>query len=364
MSDKVEFQELETRSGHRLGVITLNAEKSLNALDMSMINALHHRLQKWHTDDNIVCVFLQGAGDRGFCAGGDVRAIRDSALKKDARSIQAFFEQEYRLDYLIHVYDKPVICWGHGFVMGGGVGLMAGADFRVVTDTTVMAMPEIKVGLYPDVGASWLLGHMPARVGLFAALTACQLNAADAMYLGLGNRFIDHAFRQNVLDALQQADWQQDAYRVTYEVIQTHADKSAGWLPYSKIREHRDLIKKIMEKPSLVDIMAGLQVLETTDEWLSAARATALNGSPLSVTLAYEQLKRARHFSLKETFQSELTLSQNAALRGDFCEGVRALLVDKDKAPAWQFKSLDDIPSATIEAFFASPWSDHPMQDL
>ncbi|AMO56449.1 hypothetical protein GZ77_06590 [Endozoicomonas montiporae] len=364
MSGKVEFQELDTHSGHRIGVVTLNATKSLNALDQAMIDALYQQLQGWEHDEGIVCVFLQGAGERGFCAGGDVRAIRESALKSDQAAVQAFFEQEYRLDYRIHVYSKPVICWGHGFVMGGGVGLMAGADFRVVTDTTVMAMPEITVGLYPDVGASWLLGHMPAKAGLFAALTACQLNAADAMYLGLGNRFIDHAFRHNVLDALQQADWQQDAYQVTYGVVQKYAEQSAGWLPYSKIREHRDLIKNMMEKPSLADIMSALEALETSDEWLNQARQTALNGSPLSVRLAFEQLRRARHCSLKEAFQSELTLSVNSVMQGDFCEGVRALLVDKDKQPDWRFKSLADIAQGATDSFFVSPWQTHPLADL
>ena len=364
MSEKVEFEEFDTVSGHRIGVVTLNAQKSLNALDQGMINELHQQLLNWHNDEEVVCVFLQGAGDRAFCAGGDVRAARESALSNDKASVQAFFEQEYRLDHLIHVYNKPVICWGHGFVMGGGVGLMAGADFRVVTDTTVIAMPEITVGLYPDVGASWLLGRMPAKTGLFAALTACQLNAADAMYLGLGNRFIDHAFRHNVLDSLQKANWQQDAYQVTYSVIQDYADQSAGWLPYSKIREHRDLIKKMMGKPSLADIMHALETLETTDEWLKTARQTALNGSPLSIALSYEQLRRTRHFSLKEVFQSELTLSVNTVIRGDFCEGVRALLVDKDKQPNWQYDTLGDISAQTIDAFFAPCWTSHPLADL
>ena len=308
--------------------------------------------------------FCRVQEEKGFCAGGDVRSIRESALSSDKAAVQAFFEQEYRLDYLIHVYSKPVVCWGHGFVMGGGVGLMSGADFRVVTDTTVMAMPEITVGLYPDVGASWLLGHMPAKAGLFAALTACQLNAADAMYLGLGNRFIDHAFRHSLLNALQQADWRQDAYQVTYHEVQNYAEKSAGWLPYSKIREHRDLIKAMMEKPSLAEIMSALASLETTDEWLGNARQTALNGSPLSVTLAYEQLRRTRHFSLKEAFQSELTLSVNSVLQGDFCEGVRALLVDKDKQPNWHYKTLADISPEDVDAFFEPFWQAHPLADL
>lgn len=364
MNEKVEFSEQETTTGHKLGVITLSAEKSLNAVDKSMIDAMYKKLMSWQHDSNIVCVFLQGSGHRAFCAGGDVRAIRQSVQEGNTAAAQAFFEQEYRLDYLIHTYAKPFICWGNGYVMGGGVGLMSGATFRVVTDTTVMAMPEITVGLYPDVGASWLLGRMPAKAGVFAALTGCKLNAADAMYLGLGNRFIDHAFRKNVLDSLQQANWEADSYSTTYDVIQEYVNKSAGWLPYSKVREHRDLIKTLMDKPSLDDVMAALTALETRDEWLQKARTTALNGSLLSIALTYEQLTRARHYSLKEAFQSELTLSVNCALKGDLCEGVRALLIDKDKQPNWQYTSLSDISTEKRDSFFTSLWKKHPLADL
>lgn len=364
MGSKVEFAEQASATGHRIGVVTLRAEKSLNALDQDMIAALNRKLHDWQDDTGVVCVFLQGSGDKAFCAGGDVRAIRTGILEGKPETAQQFFEQEYRLDYLIHTYSKPVICWGNGFVMGGGVGLMSGAGFRVVTDTTVVAMPEISIGLYPDVGASWLLGRMPARAGLFAALTACHLNAADAMYLGLGNRFIDHAFKHNVLDALTQADWSQDAYTTTWQVIQEFSEKSAGWLPYSKVREHRDLIVKFMEKPSLQEIIKSLQTLEPKDEWLKVARETALAGSPLSVVLAYEQLRRSHHCSLKQAFQSELTLSVNCALQGDLQEGVRALLVDKDRRPDWRFKSLDAISPEQVDEFFQPPWQEHPLNDL
>ena len=205
---------------------------------------------------------------------------------------------------------------------------------------------------------------MPARAGLFAALTACHLNAADAMYLGLGNRFIDHAFKYNVLDALASANWNGNAYAITWQVIQEFSDKSAGWLPYSKIREHRDLIVNLLDKPSLKEIIKAFREMEPKDEWLKVARQTALEGSPLSVALAYEQLRRTHHCSLREAFQSELTLSVNCALHGDLQEGVRALLVDKDRQPDWRFKSLDEISAEQINEFFQPPWQDHPLDDL
>ena len=364
MSDKVLFEELATTTGHRIGVVTLMAKDSLNALDQGMTTRLLEHLTAWQKQDDIVCVFLQGDGNRAFCAGGDIRTLRDASLSGDQKAVERYFEHEYRLDYLVHTYSKPVVCWGHGFVMGGGVGLMAGADFRVVTDTTMMAMPEINIGLYPDVGASWLLNRMPGFTGLFVALTGCHLNAADAMYLGLGNRFIDHAFRQNVLDALCEGDWHQPADRITFDVIHEYSEKSAGWLPYSKMREHRDRIQSIMGKPSLAECLTALERLDTTDDWLNAARETAGKASPLSLTLAHEQLKRSRHDSLKQAFQTEWCLSVNTVMSGDFCEGVRALLVDKDQAPVWQFQSLDALSADTISHFFTAPSKPNPLADL
>jgi enoyl-CoA hydratase/carnithine racemase len=243
---------------------------------------------------------------------------------------------------------------------------MSGADFRVVTDTSVMAMPEITIGLFPDVGGSWVLNRLPAGIGTFMALTGCRLNPADAMYLGLANRFIDHAFRKKVLESLQEADWSGDHYKTTFEIMQHYADNSAGWLPYSKIREHRDQICQLMDQPDLKMIMGGLKTVSTEDAWLEQARTIALSGSPLSAVLVYEQLKRNRHSSLKEAFQSEIVLAVNCVLSGDLQEGVRALLVDKDNQPHWSYGSIDEVPADKVKQMFTSPWSDtdKPLTDL
>ncbi|MGI9275386.1 MAG: enoyl-CoA hydratase/isomerase family protein [Endozoicomonas sp.] len=366
MTDKTLFSELKTASRHRIGVITLDSEKTLNALDQGMLDALYDRLQRWRSDPDIACIMMQGEGEKAFCAGGDIRSLRQAILAGDSEAATRFFEKEYRLDYLIHTYNKPVVCWGNGIVMGGGIGLMSGAAFRVVTDTSVMAMPEVSIGLYPDVGGSWQLGRMPEGIGLFMALTGCRLNAADAIYLGLGNRFIDHAFRNNILEALQAASWGEDDYSTVYDIVQHFADNSAGWLPYSKIREYRDLIGTMMNQPALESIIKTLEELNTEDEWLQACRSTALAGSPLSSAIAYRQLQVTRHCSLKEAFQSELSLSVNCTLHGDVNEGVRALLVDKNRNPDWRFASVKDIPPEELDKFFQPPWGagSHPLEDL
>ncbi|WP_263078962.1 enoyl-CoA hydratase/isomerase family protein [Endozoicomonas sp. Mp262] len=367
MNEAVLFNELATDKGQKIGVISLNSEKTLNALDQPMIDEIYDKLLAWKSSSEIVCVFLEGRGEKAFCAGGDIRILRQTVAEGGQDAPLRFFSKEYRLDYLIHTYNKPVICWSNGFVMGGGLGLMAGATFRVVTDTSILAMPEISIGLYPDVGASWLLGRMPVRVGLFMALTGCRLNAGDAIYLGLANRFIDHAFRPNVLEALQGAEWKHgDHYETVYNVLDKYTNNSAGWLPYSKIRALRDTIAGLMDQPSLPVIMDQLEALQSEDAWLMSARDTALAGSPLSAAIAYEQLKRTRHASLKEAFMSELVLSVNCALRGDLNEGVRALLVDKDKQPKWQFDNVRDVDSDALEQFFQPPWgeAEHPLADM
>ncbi|WP_419834942.1 enoyl-CoA hydratase/isomerase family protein [Endozoicomonas atrinae] len=365
MATDVLFSELNARDNKKIGLITLNAEKALNALNQSMIDLLLNQFSDWRDNDDIVAVFMQGGGEKAFCAGGDVRALRQAVIDGKPEVPAHFFETEYRVDYMIHSYPKPVICWGNGIVMGGGIGLMAGADFRIVTDTSMLAMPEISIGLYPDVAGSWILSHLPAKLGLFMALTGCRLNAADALYVGLANRFIDHAFRDNVLESLQQANWNaSDAHAVVYGVIQKYREKSQGWLPYSKVREHRDLIAGLMDQPSLAGVMAALDGLETDDDWLLAARKTALHGSPLSAAIGYRQLQKARHMSLKEAFQSELALSVNTVINGDFCEGVRSLLVEKDKNPQWKYKAVDQVDEQLLDELFSSPWPENPLHDL
>lgn len=367
MTDGVLFSELATSGNQKVGVITLNAEKSLNALSQSMIDLLYGQLHRWREEGDIVALFMEGSGEKAFCAGGDVRSLRQAVVDGDLDVPRQFFEKEYRLDYVIHTYPKPVICWGNGIVMGGGIGLMAGASFRVVTDTSMLAMPEISIGLYPDVAGSWVLGHLPAGIGLFMALTGCRLNAADAIYLGLANRFIDHAFRDNVLESLQQADWSSKSCEaVVYEVLQSYCERSEGWLPYSKIREHRDLIARLMDQPSLEAVMAALSELETEDEWLQSSCRTALKGSPTSAAIGYRQLRAARHMSLKEAFQSELDLSVNTVHHGDFCEGVRSLLVDKDRNPKWRYSSVTEVDANLLDQLFRSPWPEnvHPLKDL
>ncbi|KDB97461.1 enoyl-CoA hydratase/isomerase family protein, partial [Bordetella bronchiseptica] len=213
MNAPVLFEERIADNGVRLGVATLNAPQTLNGLSLEMVELLDARLRAWAEDAAVAMVILQGAGEKAFCAGGDLHGLYRSMRENTSGDAWAntharrFFEHEYRLDYLIHTYPKPVLCWGHGIVMGGGVGLMMGASHRVVSETTRMAMPEITIGLFPDVGGSWLLNRMPGRTGLFLALTGAHVNASDAFFAGLADFRLDSARWPDFCASLLSLPW-------------------------------------------------------------------------------------------------------------------------------------------------------------
>ncbi|MCL6417225.1 enoyl-CoA hydratase/isomerase family protein [Aestuariirhabdus sp. Z084] len=364
----------ETRAAgeYQIGFATLNVEKALNALSLDMIDLLYEQLLAWQQDDRVVCVMLQGAGEKAFCAGGDIRRLYDS-MCESGEGVNSyavdFFSREYRLDYLIHCYGKPLICWGAGIVMGGGVGLMSGASHRVVTETTRLAMPEINIGLYPDVGGSWFLARMPGRLGKFLGLTAASLNAADTLFTGLADRFLRNDERSELCDALCVEEWTPDSEQNKEQVTQLlrrFEKSSIQGLPVSPLRQHYDLINRLMDHSYLQQCLDDCLKLETEDRWLQRCVKAFANGCPISAHLVVEQIEKCRHLSLKEVFQQELIVSVQCAAKGEFREGVRALLIDKDNAPQWAPKSLDDVVHSTIAEFYQAPWgeSPHPLADL
>ena len=371
MNDPVLGAVLDTVGGHRIGVATLNAEKSLNSLTIDMVQALRRLLLLWRDDASVACVFLQGAGEKAFCAGGDVRRVRESILAcSDGRPneyARRFFETEYRLDYLIHTYPKPIVLWGSGIVMGGGIGLLSGASHRVVTETSRLAMPEINIGLYPDVGGTWFLNHAPGRTGLFLGMTGASLNAADALFVGLADRFVASEHRSAVLAALQQARYSDDPAHNHAEVSRLlRSFETRGHVPGSKVREHFDRINEVCDADSAAAVAHGILSAGDVDDWWKKAANQLHHGCPVTAHLVFEQLRRGRTLSLPEVFRMELILSLQCCLHADFPEGVRALLVDKDGAPRWQHGSVSDVPADHVEAHFRAPWGEsaNPLDNL
>ena len=370
------FEERRAANGARMGVARLNAEKSLNALSLEMIDLLAGRLAAWAEDPGVALVVLEGAGEKAFSAGADLHKAYEAMLAHHASTQRddircnahaaGFFGREYRLDYAIHTYPKPVLAWGHGIVMGGGVGLVSGASHRVVTHESRVAMPEITIGLYPDVGGSWLLGRMPGATGLFLALTGARLQASDALFVKLADYCIDHARKSAVFDALFAQPWARapgDNHRLLSAVLRAFAQAD---LPHGPLRQHFDLINKLCGGGELHEIVAAIIGLKTEDMWLARAAATLAAGSPSTAALSYELQRRAKHLSLADVFRMEFVAALHCARRPDFAEGIRALLIDKDQKPRWQPPTLALVTPEWTAGFFASPWKagEHPLADL
>lgn len=368
---QVTFDALPCGSGRAIGVATLNSEKTLNALTLDMVRALDRQLAEWECDARIVCVLLNGSGDKAFCAGGDVRALRHALLDNppaDGRPnpvVTAFFAEEYALDFRIHRYPKPLIVWGHGIVMGGGLGLLAGASHRVLTTESRLAMPEITIGLYPDVGGSWFLSRMPGRLGLFLALTGAPLGPADALFVNLADYVLPCDHLGLVLEQLCALDWSGDGPMHDAAVTRLLSSLEMPQLPQSVALSHFDTIRRLMHKGCLTDVARSLEQTFFDDPWLAQARQGFIEGCPTSAALSWEIARRTPRLSLADVFRMELILSVNVCARPDFTEGVRAMLIDKDRQPHW-CRNREQADRDWIDAHFRSPWAPdaHPLARL
>jgi len=368
------FELRQGEGGHAIGIATLNAPRTLNGLSLEMTRLLDAQLRRWAADPAVACVVLRGAGEKAFCAGGDLHGLYRSMVEYRQsgagdvtanRHAAAFFEEEYRLDYYIHTYPKPILCWGHGIVMGGGIGLMSGASHRVVTERSKLAMPEISVGLFPDVGGSWLMQRVPGGAGLFLALTGAPLDASDAIYAGLADFKLEHAQYDAVVDALLAHAWSGDAT--------ADRDRLGGFLrglaqPLAPgpLQIHAELIERIVSAGRLEQVVDAIAALDSEDAWLQAARTTLAAGSPGSARLAWELQRHDGTRTLADTFRTEYVVALHAAAHGDFAEGIRALLIDKDRRPHWNPATQAQADAAWAASFFQSPWpaAAHPLADL
>ncbi|MCJ8168612.1 enoyl-CoA hydratase/isomerase family protein [Atopomonas sediminilitoris] len=365
----VQFEERPSLHGFSIGIATLNSEKSLNALSLPMIEALAKQLNAWADAAHISAVVLRGAGSKAFCAGGDVVDLVKACHQHPGEApplAERFFADEYRLDHAIHTYPKPFICWAHGYVMGGGMGLMQGAGVRIVTPSTRLAMPEISIGLFPDVGGSWFLTRLPGQLGLFLALTAAHVNASDALGLGLADRFLLDEQQEALLAGLVQINWQERSQEQLLSLLQALEHEAQAQRPDPQWLPRQAQINQWLD---VADASAAWQAIsdlhDHSDALLARASKTLRGGCPLTAALVWEQIRRARHLSLGGVFRMEYAMALNCCRHPEFAEGVRARLIDKDQQPAWHWPNIADIPQAVIEAHFAAAWQGtHPLHDL
>jgi enoyl-CoA hydratase/carnithine racemase len=348
---------------NQVGLITLNRPKALNALSHRMVQAMAVRLEAWAEDDGIGAVVVRGAGEKAFCAGGDIKSLYQS-WQQDGALHHDFFIDEYRLDYQIHRYAKPLIALMDGIVMGGGMGLAQGASLRVVTERTRLAMPETGIGLMPDVGASHFLSHMQRELAFYLGITGHSILAADALFCSLGDAYVPSVALADLQQTLAAIRWSGEPQADLYAALGASPEAPN---PPPLV----DMMPTLYRHFSAPGVAATMQSLATeTDpryqDWAQKALKTMQTRSPLMMNVTRRQLLAGRRLDLADCFRMELGLVHHCFETGDFIEGVRALLVDKDNAPQWKQIESAAAEREMVDAFFISPWSrqQHPLAEL
>ena len=349
----------------RIGTITLNRPKALNALSLDMVRALTRALLDWQANPQVMAVAVRGTGKEGpfgaFCAGGDIRFFHQAAHAGDA-SLGDFFTEEYRLNHLIHTYSKPYIAFMDGIVMGGGMGISQGASVRVVTERTKMAMPETNIGLFPDVGGGYFLSRCPGRVGEYLGLTGQMLSGAQAVAAKLADIALPSGMLEPIWHTLISSPFE------NAESVERWLLAQAGALAPEKLSPQLQ-IDEVFGLPSITDMLHKLE--SATDEWSQKTAHALRHRSPLMLHVVLEQIRRARQMSLADDLRMERDMVHHcfhlrSVADSDTVEGIRALAVDKDHTPNWKPARVEDVDLSEAARFFVSPWPSehHPLRDL
>jgi enoyl-CoA hydratase/carnithine racemase len=352
---------------NQIACITLNRPAALNALSFEMIGELRPLLEGFMRNERVNALLIRGAGEKAFCAGGDIRALYDSYRNSSSLHID-FFAAEYPLDYLLHCYPKPYIAQANGITMGGGMGIAQGSRLRIVGDRTRMAMPEVGIGFFPDVGASYFLSRLPGALGLYLALTGTQIRAADALYAGLADYYLAPTALEHLPDALDAMEWSSGGAAEWRADIERVVQGLAGNPGAAPLEQLRPAIDAHFAAPSIPDLIASLRG-ETRPEyaaWAEESLKLMSSRSPTMLAVTLRQLKRGATLSLAQCLRMEFGMARQCFTQGDFMEGVRALVIDKDNAPRWRPARIEDVSEASVQSIFEDPWKGavHPLATL
>ncbi|MEJ6787908.1 enoyl-CoA hydratase/isomerase family protein [Brevundimonas sp. BR2-1] len=335
-----------------VGRITLNRPKALHALNRGMCEAMTAALLAWREDDAVKSILIDHSGERGFCAGGDIRMIAESGAG-DASEAKAFFLSEYRLNHLMFEYPRPITAIVDGIVMGGGVGISEPAEVRIATERTTYAMPETGIGLFPDVGGGWFLPRLPGQTGVWLALTGARLKAADTVFLGIHSHYLPS-------DALE-------AFKAILAADPAHPADVADGLEAdpgeAPVEAHLEAIDRLFAFDTVEAIFAALEA--EGSEWALAQLAILKTKSPQSMKVTLRQLRTgATLATFADNMAMEYRLGGRVVRSHDFQEGVRAVIVDKDNTPNWSPAGLAGVTDAVVEALFAPLPADQEWSPL
>lgn len=358
---------VQTEIKNKTGFITLDRPKALNSLSLEMIRTITAALLAWRDDTNVDAVVIRSSSERAFCAGGDIRFFYDagrSIPQGGSALLEDFFTEEYALNHLIHFYPKPYIALMDGIVMGGGMGVAQGGAsnrMRIVTDRTKMAMPEVNIGLFPDVGGSFFLSRTPGQLGVYLGVTGEIVGAADALYAGLADVFVPASELQGLVEALGAARTGdiRDAIRGYAEPFKAQADPAN-----SDLAAERTLIDAHFAYDDVRAIVASLT--RDTGAFAQATLSTMNKRSPLMMCVTLAQLRYGATMSVADCLRMERTMVRRSFEQNEVIEGIRSVVIDKDNAPKWMPSKLEDVTPEMVVRYFEPAWPAyaHPLRDL
>ncbi len=332
-----------------VGVITLNRPQVLNSLNLNMVQMIHEQLVKWEENDDIKLIVLKGKEARAFCAGGDIKSLYEAKDdEKVLKYAQDFFKEEYQLDEYIAQYKKPIIAYLEGIVMGGGVGLAIHSDFRIVTENTRWAMPEMNLGFFPDVGAGYFLNQAPHSLGKYLALTGEMINGREAVHIKAADYLLTSENAEKLFNELNHVKFKDEVEKEVALLIDKYKTEN---IQSFNLFEHEDEINRHFSHETVEEIIESLE--NDSSEFSNSTRHTLLGKSPVSLKVANQQLAVCKNKRLEEVLTLDYILAFNFLRHDDFYEGTRSVLVDKDRTPNYEYKLLSDVSDEFVDSFFS-----------
>lgn len=339
--DDILFDEMKGKKGD-IGLITLNRPKVLNALDHAMFNALNEHLHHWREKPSIKAVIIKAVEGRAFCAGGDVKSVYEKRLKKED-NIEDFFKDEYAVNRLIYHYPKPYIALLDGITMGGGAGVSLHGSHRVATERMSFAMPETAIGFFPDVGASYFLSHLSHKIGFYLGLSGDRIAYNDAFDLRLVDYVISEHSQDRLITSLVETELPNK--KAVTDIINAFTMR----VPPSDLLKHKEVIERCFSHQSMEEI---LRALETSTEWCIEVAKHLKTKSPTSLKVTLQEMIKGEHLNFDACMDMEYNMMQQFLKSHDFLEGVRAVLIDKDKKPLWKPNSLEQVTEDDVLSYF------------